>query len=85
MNTERYNEIIEYFTNMETLPPAEDDIWYKVLGDVDSSFVGHTDLEREVFNILKSKGYSVRIVGERDSFGWVTRGISVNGTIMCIY
>ena len=83
MNTERYNEIITIFNNMESLPPADDDIWYEVLGDVDSRHIGLTNLEKDVFDILKEKGHNARIVGERDSFGWVTRGISVDGNIKC--
>lgn len=74
--------LIERFSTGE-LPSAEDDAWYSVL----SMGYGTTgyDLECKVIKILKNRGYSVRIDGEKDSFGWVTRGIWVNGQIMAIY
>lgn len=74
--------LIAMFSTGE-LPVAEDDAWYSVL----SMGYGTTgyDLETKVINILKNRGYSVRIDGERDSFGWVTRGIFVNGQMMAIY
>lgn len=64
------------------LPNAEDDAWYSVL----SMGYGTTgyDLETKVINILKKRGFNVRIDGERDSFGWVTRGIFINGEMMCL-
>lgn len=70
----RENELLSIFRN--SLPPAEDDAWYNVLCQ---------PIEAEVIRILRSRGYSVRIDGERDSFGWVTRGIVVNGSLMCLY
>lgn len=78
----REAEIISIFRN-EELPKAEDNIWYEVL----SSGYGTKgyDLECKIIRILKARGCFVRIDGERDSFGWVTRGIFVNGQMMCIY
>ena len=64
------------------LPQAEDDVWYSVLS-MGYGTSGY-DLECKIIKILRDRGYSVRIDGERDSFGWVTRGIFVNGEIMCI-
>lgn len=74
--------IIARFSTGE-LPPAEDDAWYSVL----SSGYGTAgyDFECKVLKILKNRGFNVYIDGERDSFGWVTRGIFVNGKTMCIY
>lgn len=66
------------------LPAAEDDVWYSISATIDSRGFGDYTLERKVIDILRDRGYSVQIVGERDSFGWVTRGISVNGNIMCL-
>lgn len=65
------------------LPPPEDDIWYKVLADVDSRGFGDRSFELEIMDILKENGHSVRIGGEKDSFGWVTRGLVVDGKYMC--
>lgn len=75
-------ELIARFSTGE-LPPAEDDAWYSVLsmGYGTSSY----DLERKIIKLLNNRGYSVRIDGEKDSFGWVTRGIWVNGEMMAIY
>lgn len=75
-------ELIARFSTGE-LPPAEDDAWYSVLsmGYGTSSY----DLERKIIKLLNNRGYSVRIDGEKDSFGWVTRGIFVNGEMMAIY
>lgn len=64
------------------LPQAEDDVWYSVLS-MGYGTSGY-DLECKIIKILRDRGYSVRIDGEKDSFGWVTRGIFVNGEIMCI-
>lgn len=75
-------EILARFSNGE-LPKAEDDAWYSVLS-MGFGTNGY-DLEQKVIKILKNRGYSVRIDGERDSFGWVTRGIWVNNKMMCIY
>ena len=72
---QRKEEIFELFIN-GNLPKAEDDIWYEVLC---------SPIEAEIIKILRSQGYSVCIDGERDSFGWVTRGIFVNGEMMCLY
>lgn len=75
-------ELIARFSTGE-LPNAEDDAWYSIL----SSGYGTSgyDLEQKVIKILRNRGYSVRIDGEKDSFGWVTRGIFVNGEMMAIY
>lgn len=67
----------------DQLPPPEDNIWYKVLADVDSRGFGDRTFELEIIDILKENGHSVRIGGERDSFGWVTRGLIVDGKYMC--
>lgn len=67
----------------DQLPPPEDDIWYKVLADVDSRGFGDRSFELEIMDILKENGHSVRIGGEKDSFGWVTRGLVVDGKYMC--
>lgn len=84
-NENRVNEasLIVRFSEGE-LPPAEDDAWYAILANVDSAGFGDYTLERKVLNILKNRGFSVRIDGERDSFGWVTRGIICDGKIMCM-
>lgn len=76
-------ELLNRFLSDE-LPAAEDDVWYSISATVDSRGLGDYTLEEKVIGILRGKGYSVQIVGERDSFGWVTRGISVNGNIMCL-
>ena len=78
----REEELIARFSTGE-LPPAEDDAWYSVLsmGYGTSSY----DLECKIIKLLNNRGYSVRIDGEKDSFGWVTRGICVNGEMMAIY
>ena len=65
------------------LPVAEDDAWYNVLS-MGYGTLGY-DLECKIIKLLKDKGYAVCIDGERDSFGWVTRGIFVNGQMMAIY
>lgn len=66
------------------LPPVEDDAWYAILANIDSAGFGDYTLERKVLNILRNRGFSVRIDGERDSYGWVTRGIVCDGKIMCM-
>ena len=75
--------LIARFSDGE-LPPAEDDAWYAILANIDSAGFGDYTLERKVINILKNRGYSVRIDGEKDSFGWVTRGLVVDGEIKCM-
>ena len=84
IKAEKENEanLIAMFSTGE-LPVAEDNAWYSVLS-MGYDTAGY-DLETKVINILKNRGYSVRIDGERDSFGWVTRGIFVNGQMMAIY
>lgn len=77
-------EIIDRFSKGE-LPPPEDDLWYSVLADVDSAGFGDKTLETKVLKILNDRGINAYIDGERDSFGWVTRGIFIDGKIMCIY
>ena len=76
------NALIALFSTGE-LPSAEDDAWYSIL----SSGYGTSgyDLETKIIKILRNRGYSVRIDGEKDSFGWVTRGIWVDGEMMAIY
>lgn len=78
---ESETNLIAMFSTGE-LPVAEDDAWYSVL----SMGYGTTgyDLETKVINILKKRGFNVHIDGERDSFGWVTRGIFVDGEMMCL-
>ena len=75
-------ELVSIFANGE-LPKAEDDVWYAVL----SGGYGTTgyDFECKIVRILRNRGYSVKIDGERDSFGWVTRGIWIDGKMMCLY
>lgn len=65
------------------LPPIDDDAWYSILS-MGYGTEGY-DLECKVIKILKNRGFSVQIDGERDSFGWVTRGIWVDGKVMCLY
>lgn len=77
-------EIIDRFSKGE-LPPPEDDLWYRVLADVDSAGFGDKTLETKVLKILNDRGINAYIDGERDSFGWVTRGILIDGKVMCIY
>lgn len=79
---ESESALISRFSNGE-LPPAEDDAWYSVLS-MGYGSKGY-DLECKVIKILRNRGFSVHIDGERDSFGWVTRGICVNGKVMCLY
>ena len=74
-------ELIARFTTSE-LPPAEDDVWYNVLS-MGYGTSGY-DLESKIIKVLRSRGYSVQIDGEKDSFGWVTRGIFVDGKMMCL-
>ena len=75
-------ELIARFSTGE-LPPAEDNAWYSVLsGGYGTS--GY-DLECKILKILKNRGINAFIDGERDSFGWVTRGILIDGKVMCIY
>lgn len=80
----RERELIDRFSKGD-LPEAEDDLWYAVLADVDSRGFGDTSLETKILKILQRRGINVYIDGERDSFGWVTRGIFIDGKIMCIY
>ena len=68
--------------NTGELPVAEDDAWYNVLS-MGYGTSGY-EFECKIIKILKNRGYSVRIDGERDSFGWVTRGIFVNNEMMCL-
>lgn len=75
-------ELIARFSTGE-LPPAEDDAWYSVLS-MGYGTEGY-DLECKIIKILKNRGYNAYIDGERDSFGWVTRGIFIDGNVMCIY
>lgn len=75
------NVLIRMFSEGE-LPPAEDTAWYGILS-MGYGTEGY-DLECKIIKILKNRGFSVRIDGERDSFGWVTRGIFVDGEMMCL-
>ena len=75
-------ELIARFSTGE-LPPAEDDAWYSVLS-MGYGTAGY-DLECKVLKILKNRGINAYIDGERDSFGWVTRGILIDDKVMCIY
>ena len=81
--TQKEEELISLFTN-DTIPEKEDDAWYSILADVDSRGFGDYSLENKVIKLLRTRGHQVDIVGERDSFGWVTRGIEVDGVIMAI-
>lgn len=76
------NNLISRFSIGE-LPQAEDDLWYSVL----SGGYGTPGYEREcrIIKILQKRGYNIYIDGDRDSFGWVTRGICIDGKIMCMY
>ena len=76
------NVLIRMFSEGE-LPPAEDTAWYGVLS-TGYGTEGY-DLECKVIKILKERGFNVYIDGERDSFGWVTRGIFIDDKMMCIY
>lgn len=79
---EHEDSILAKFSTGE-LPPAEDTAWYSILsGGYGTS--GY-DIECKAIKILKNRGFHVYINGERDSFGWVTRGIWVNGEMMAIY
>ena len=68
--------------NTGELPSAEDDAWYNVLS-MGYGTSGY-EFECKIIKILKNRGYNVRIDGECDSFGWVTRGIFVNNEMMCL-
>lgn len=76
------DELIQMFSS-GPLPPAEDDIWYEVLssGFGDRKF----DLECRILKILRDRRYNAYIAGEKDSFGWVTRGIFIDDECMCIF
>jgi hypothetical protein len=76
------SSLIARFSTGE-LPVAEDDVWYSVLS-MGYGTNGY-DFECKIIKILRNRGFNVQIVGEKDSFGWVTRGISVDGNIMAIY
>lgn len=65
------------------LPSAEDDLWYSILSGGYNT-PGY-ELESKIIRVLRERGYNAYIDGERDSFGWVTRGIFIDGKIMCIY
>jgi hypothetical protein len=74
--------LIDLFNDSE-LPEPESDPWYGILS-MGYGTEGY-DLECKVIKMLKNRGYNVRIDGERDSFGWVTRGIFIDDQIMAIY
>lgn len=74
--------LIDLFTNGE-LPEPESEPWYGILS-MGYGTEGY-DLECKIINILKKRGYNAYIDGERDSFGWVTRGIFIDGELMAIY
>ena len=78
---EKEAEMIARFSNGE-LPPAEDSAWYAVLS---MGYGEGYDFECKIIDILKSRGINAHIDGERDSFGWVTRGICIDGEVMCLY
>lgn len=80
----RERELIDRFSKGD-LPEPEDDLWYAILADVDSRGFGDTSLETKILKILQRRGINAYIGGERDSFGWVTRGILIDGKVMCIY
>ena len=68
----------------DNLPEPESDDWYYIIADIDSAGWGDYTLERKAIEIMKMNGHSVYIDGERDSFGWVTRGIWVDDIRMCL-
>lgn len=56
--------------------PAGDDIW-------DELCIGQLSSERiNVFEVLQKRGHHIYLDGERDSFGWVTCGIVMDGKLM---
>lgn len=78
----REKALIRIFSEGE-LPEAESEPWYAILS-MGYGTEGY-DFESKVIKILKNRGFNVYIDGERDSFGWVTRGIFIDNKIMCIY
>lgn len=56
--------------------PAGDDLW-------DELCIGQLSSERiNVFEVLRKRGHHIYLDGERDSFGWVTCGIVMDGKLM---
>lgn len=78
---ERERALLNLFSS--TLPAADDSAWYSVLS-MGCGTEGY-DFECKVLKMLNDNGIHAYIDGERDSFGWVTRGIFINGKAMCMY
>lgn len=55
--------------------PAGDSKW-------DDLLFGDRGFRAEVFTQLRKKGHNVHLDGEKDSFGWVTCGIVMDGNLM---
>ena len=55
--------------------PAGDSRW-------DDLLFGDRGFQARVFSQLRKKGHSIRLDGEKDSFGWVTCGIVMDGNLM---
>lgn len=69
----RHEEIMKSL--MDDFVPAGDPAWDDIcLGDA-------TD-RNKVFNALRKRGHHIYLDGERDSFGWVTLGIIMDGKLM---
>lgn len=79
---QKESELLALFSTGE-LPPAEDTAWYSVLS-MGYDTEGY-DFECKILTILNNRGINAYIDGERDSFGWVTRGIFIDNKIMAIY
>lgn len=70
----REKELIKRF--VENTPCAEDPLWYEI---------HNTIIENKIINALRKAGHCVIKSGEKDSFGWVTRWLELDGKLMyCI-
>lgn len=77
-------DLIKRFSEGD-LPEPEDELWYAVLS---SGFYGNPEefcFEQKILALLNKRGFNAHIVGEKDSFGWITRGIAIDDTVMCLY
>lgn len=56
--------------------PAGDNLWDELLfGDL-------TEIRGKVFRELNKQGHFIKLDGEKDSFGWITCGIVMDGKLM---
>ena len=67
-----------YYKFVTLSVPAEDELWYELCDGRLSCILS------DVINVMRINRHNIYVDGERDSFGWVTKGIWLDGQCMCL-